>query len=84
LGTGRDNVRLQDRKPWKSSQFPNPDKEEQIMREALKYLKNSNQAQPKRGRQNKDIVKEFLQLLNEKHSVDQLLDFLNILKEYKE
>jgi hypothetical protein len=58
-GAGWDNIPLQDRQPGKSSQFPNPDKEEQIMREALKFFKNSNQDQPNRGRQNEDIVQEF-------------------------
>jgi hypothetical protein len=40
------------------------------MREVLKLFKNSNQDQPNRGRQNEDIVQEFLQLLKEKYSID--------------
>jgi hypothetical protein len=54
------------------------------MRKELKLFINSNQDQPNRGRQNEDIVQEFLQLLKEKNSVGRLLDFLNILREYKE
>jgi hypothetical protein len=66
---GWDNIPLHDRQTRKSSQFPNPDKEEHIMREALEFFINSNQDQPNRGRQNEDIVQEFLQLLKEKNSV---------------
>jgi hypothetical protein len=84
-GAGRDNIPLHDRQTGKSNQFPNPDKEEQIMREALKFFRNSNQDQPNRGRQNEDMVQEFLQLLKEKNSFGRLLDLLNnILREYKE
>jgi hypothetical protein len=50
----------------------------------LKFFKNFNQDQPNKGRQNEDIVHEFLQLLKEKNSVGQLMDLLNILREYKE
>jgi hypothetical protein len=53
------------------------------MREALKFFKNTNQ-EHHQGKQNEDIVQEFLQLLKEKHSVGRLLDLLNILREYKE
>jgi len=60
---GRDNIPLHDRKTGKSNQFPNQNKAEQIMREALKFFRNSSQDQPKRGRQNEDMVQEFLQLL---------------------
>jgi hypothetical protein len=54
------------------------------MREVLNFFRNSNQDQPNRGRQNEDIVQEFLQLLKQNYSVDRLLDLLNILREYKE
>ena len=54
------------------------------MREALKLFKNSNQDQPNKGRQNEDIVQEFLQLLKENHSISRFLDILNIPREYKE
>jgi hypothetical protein len=65
--TGHDinNIPSQDRKTWMSGPFPNPNKEEHIMREVLKFFKNYNQDQPNRGRKNEDIVQEFLQLLKE-------------------
>jgi hypothetical protein len=70
-GAGRDinNITLQDRQPGKSSEFPNLDKEEKIMREVFKFFKNSNQGQPNKGRQNEDIVQEFLHILKEKHLI---------------
>jgi hypothetical protein len=48
------------------------------MKEAIRFFKKNN------GRQNEDIIQEFLQLLQEKQSVGRLLELLNILKEYKE
>jgi len=57
--TWQDNIPLQNQQLGKSSQFPSPEKEEQIMREALKFFKKSNQGQPNWGRKNEDIVQEI-------------------------
>jgi hypothetical protein len=79
-GAGRElnSATLHDQQKRKDSFFPNPDKEEQIMKEAIIFFKQNN------GGQNEDILQEFLQLLQEKQSVGRFLELLNILKEYKE
>jgi hypothetical protein len=79
-GTGRDinNTTLHDQQRRKDSFFPNPDKEEQIMKESIRFFKKNI------GIHNEDIIQEFLQLLHEKQLVGRLLELLNILKEYKE
>jgi hypothetical protein len=74
----------QNRQAWNSSPFPNLNKEEKIVMEALKFLKNTNQEHQNKGKQDENIVQEFLQLLKEKHSISWLLDLFNILREYKE
>jgi hypothetical protein len=48
------------------------------MREALKLFKNSTEDQQNPRNQNEDTIQEFLQLLKVKHSIDRLLDLLNI------
>ena len=75
-GTGRDlnNTTFHDQQKWKDSFFPNPDKEEQIMKEAIRFFRKNN------GRKNKYIIQEFLQLSQEKQSVGRLQELLNILK----
>jgi hypothetical protein len=79
-GAGRDinNTTLHDQQRRKDSFFPNPDKEEKIVKESIIFFKENT------GIHNEDIIQEFLQLLQENQLVGRLLELLNILKEYKE
>ena len=54
------------------------------MREALNFFKNSSEYQQSSRKWNEDTIEEFLQLLKEKQSIGQLLELLNILREYKD
>jgi hypothetical protein len=66
------------------TRFQNKYKEENIIKEELKLFKKYNQDQSNKGRQNAYMVQECLQVLKEKYSTSRLLDFINILREYKE
>jgi hypothetical protein len=66
-GAGRDiHTPPQNYQRKKANIFPNPDKKEQIMREALNFFKNSTKDQQNSRSQNEDTIQEFLQLLKEK------------------
>jgi hypothetical protein len=84
-GTGHDiHTPPQNYQRKKANNFPNPDKEEKIMREALKFFRNATKDQQNPRSRDEDTIQEFLQLLKEKQSIGRLLDLLNILREYKD
>jgi hypothetical protein len=69
--------------------YPDPEQEEKLMQEAMKFFKNIDQDKSngnKGGQKNTSdtALEEFLQLLKENKSVNHLIDLLNILREYKE
>jgi hypothetical protein len=76
-GAGRhiNNTTLHDQQRRKDSFFPNHNKEEQIMKESIRFFKQNN------GIHSEYIIQEFLHLLQEKQLVGRLLELLNILKE---
>jgi hypothetical protein len=59
FGTGQDfnSTTFHNQQKQKDGFFPNLDKEEQIMKEAIRFSRKNN------GRQNEYIIQEFLQLL---------------------
>jgi len=75
-GSWRDikSTTLHDQQRRKDSFFPNPNKEEKIMKESIIFFKQNT------GIHNEDILQEFLQLLQENQLVGWLLEQLNILK----
>ena len=44
----------------KDNNFPNPDKEEKIMREALKFFRNATEDQQNSRSRDEDTIQEFL------------------------
>jgi hypothetical protein len=69
--------------------YPDPEHEEKLMREAMKFFKNIDQDKVKGNKGghaniSDTVLDEFMQLLKEKQSVGHLIDLLGILREYKE
>jgi hypothetical protein len=67
--------------------YPDPEYEDKLMREAMKFFRNIDQDKTNKGRHeniSETTLDEFLQLLKEKQSVGRLIDLLSILREYKE
>jgi len=52
--------------------FPNPDKEEKIMTNTLKFFTNCIEDQKNPRSRNEDTIQEFLQLLKEKQSIGRI------------
>ena len=75
VGRNLNNPTLHDQQRQKDSFFPNHNKEEPIMKEAIRFFKKNT------GIHSEDIIQEFLHLLQEKQLVGRLLELINILKE---